>query len=138
MQMNTTTLIQKILLTAMTILSCASCAHSREYRSVSADEFEKIISDTSVVVIDVRTEEEYLSGHIPGTKFNFDVLEPGFLDNVKAHEELDGKTVAVYCRSGRRSKEAADILSGSGYKIVELDSGFNGWVSAGKPVCTAR
>ena len=42
-------------------------------------------------------------------------------------------TLAIYCRSGRRSKNAAAILAKEGYKVIELAGGFNSWTSAGKP-----
>ena len=42
--------------------------------------------------------------------------------------------IAVYCRSGHRSKVAAGILAKNGYRVMELESGFNGWKAAGKPV----
>lgn len=109
------------------------CTPGKEgFKSVSADEFEKCIADTSVVRLDVRTAEEYSEGHIAGTK-NIDVLKPDF--EKKSLETLPkDKTIALYCRSGRRSKEAARILSKNGYKIVELDTGYMGWTEAGKPV----
>ena len=44
------------------------------------------------------------------------------------------KPVAVYCRSGNRSKKAAAILSEKGYKVFELDKGFNSWQEAGKEI----
>lgn len=42
--------------------------------------------------------------------------------------------MAVYCRSGKRSKKAAAILSEKGYKVFELDKGFNSWQEAGKEI----
>ncbi|WP_286006501.1 rhodanese-like domain-containing protein [Ligilactobacillus aviarius] len=44
------------------------------------------------------------------------------------------KPVALYCRSGRRSKKAAELLSKAGYEVYELDSGFHGWQKAGLEV----
>lgn len=44
------------------------------------------------------------------------------------------KPVALYCRSGKRSKKAAAILSEKGYKVVELGKGFNAWQAAGKEI----
>ena len=44
------------------------------------------------------------------------------------------RPVAVYCRSGKRSKKAADILSERGYQVFELDKGFNAWQQAGKTI----
>ena len=42
------------------------------------------------------------------------------------------KPVALYCRSGKRSKKAATILSAKGYVVYDLDEGFEGWKKAGK------
>ncbi len=102
------------------------------FESVSADDFEKIIADTAVVTLDVRTAEEFAAGHIAGA-VNIDVKQADF--SSQAIEKLDKeKTIAVYCRSGRRSKIAASALVESGFRVIELDKGFNGWQSAGKPV----
>lgn len=43
------------------------------------------------------------------------------------------KTIAVNCRSGKRSKNVAKILVKNGFKVIELDAGYNGWVSNGMP-----
>jgi rhodanese-related sulfurtransferase len=42
--------------------------------------------------------------------------------------------VAVYCKSGRRSRNAAEILVKQGYKVYNLDSGIAGWIADNKPV----
>ena len=44
------------------------------------------------------------------------------------------KTIAVNCRSGKRSKKAAVILVRNGYRVIELDKGYNAWLEAGKPI----
>lgn len=103
------------------------------FSSVSVAEFEKSVSDTSYVVLDVRTAEEHSQGYITGTDFNIDVLDKGFeKDALKLLPK--GKGVALYCRSGNRSKNAAKILSENGYKVIELAPGIRGWMAAGKPV----
>lgn len=103
------------------------------YRSLSVDEYEKAIADTSVFRLDVRTEEERRTdGFIPGTVM-IDVQKDDFTE--KACEILPkDRTIAVNCRSGRRSKIAAEKLVGLGYDVIELDKGFNAWKDAGKPV----
>lgn len=120
-----------ILASIFSFLGCR--AQSEEaFKSVKVDEFETVIADTAVVRLDVRTAEEYAEGHISGA-LNIDVLGTDFTE--KAVEFLPaGRTIALYCRSGRRSKRAAEILSSRGYKVVELDTGYNGWVNAGKTV----
>lgn len=104
-----------------------------QFSSVDVKTFEKAIADTSFVVLDVRTAAEYAEGHIPGTDFNIDVLEDGFKARALKLLPKD-KSVALYCRSGNRSKTAAKILSDNGYKVMELSSGIRGWASAGQKV----
>ena len=115
------------------ICSLFSCsAQNNMFKSVEVDEFEKVIADTAVVLLDVRTPEEYAEGHIEGAQ-NIDVLNDTFEEKACAVLPKD-KTIALYCRSGKRSKKAAGILSAKGYKIVELNTGYLGWMGAGKNV----
>ena len=100
---------------------------SDTFRSVSVDEFAKVIADTNVVVLDVRTLEEHNAGHIDGTTLHIDVLRPDF-DSLAVACIKEGSTVALYCRSGNRSKRAASSLSSKGYRVIELATGYNGWV----------
>ena len=115
------------------ICSLMSCnAQSQEFESLSVEDYAKAIEDTAVVRLDVRTAEEFAAGHIANA-INIDVMQSDF--EVKAKGTLPkGKTIAVNCRSGKRSKRAAAILVKNGFKVIELDAGYNDWVSAGKPV----
>ena len=107
-------------------------AQSDTFRSLSVEDFEKAIADTAIVRLDVRTAEEFADGHIEGS-LNIDVLKEDFEQKAVASLPKD-KTIAVNCRSGKRSKNAAKILVKNGYKVIELDAGYNGWIGAGKPV----
>ncbi len=82
--------------------------------------------------LDVRTPAEYAEGHIAGS-LNVDVTSPDFVQRVQ-QQVPKGKTIALYCRSGRRSKMAAAQLLKQGYKIIELESGILGWMSQQLPV----
>lgn len=123
----------------MTCLMLFSCQGKKkeqvreDFRSVSVDEFAQVIADTSVVLLDVRTADEYVAGHILGTTLHLDVLKPDF-DSLAVANIREGGTVALYCRSGNRSKRAAMALASKGYRVIELATGYNGWVQAGKPV----
>ena len=117
------------------LLSClfgamGSCG-AADFTSITPQEFQKVIADTTVQVVDARTADEYAEGHIARAT-NIDVLQADFAEKAAA---LDVKrTVAVYCRSGRRSKKAARILADKGYRVVELDKGFIGWSEAQLPI----
>lgn len=96
----------------------------KTWRKLSATEFEKLLVDTTIQLMDVRTAEEYKSGHIPGAK-NIDVRSDEFS---RESGKLDLKRpVAVYCRSGVRSTIAATQLTEKGFKVFELEKGINSW-----------
>ena len=121
-----------MLIAAMLCNLVGCTAQNQKYESLDVEAFEKAISDTSVIRLDVRTAEEYQGGHIAGA-INIDVLNNDF--QAKAISLLPkDKTIALYCRSGRRSKKAAELLANAGYKVVELSSGFLGWQSSGMPI----
>ena len=106
---------------------------TNKFKTVDVNEFEKFIADTAVVLLDVRTAAEHAEGSIPGTHFNIDVLEDTYT-KVATETLPKDKPVALYCRSGNHSKKAARILVDKGYEVVELGTGFRGWVAAGKKV----
>ena len=126
--------MKRIILTLVMYLSFSWLfGQTNNFKTVGADEFEEFIADTNVVVLDVRTEAEHAEGFIPGTHYNIDVLENTFT-KVATETLPKDRPIALYCRSGNRSKSAARILIENGYQVVELGTGFRGWQSAGKEV----
>ena len=110
---------------------------TNDFKIVDANEFARYIQDNDVTVLDVRTPEEHSEGFIPGTDFNIDVLKDSYT-KIATEKLPKDKPVALYCRSGNRSKKAAKILADKGYEVVELGTGFRGWVSAGKKVAVPQ
>ena len=110
------------------LMACSA----RPQDKLTADEFDRLIQDENVQRVDVRTVAEYSEGHIPGS-LNINALEDHFA--AAAEEMLDkDRPVAVYCKSGRRSRNAARILTNLGYKVYNLDKGFDNWKEYGKEV----
>lgn len=113
-----------------------SCNDTTNFKSVGVEEFESIIQDTAVIRLDVRTSEEYAEGHIANA-VNIDITQVDFKE--KALDKLSKrKLIAVYCRSGRRSKKAANELKKMGFKVVELDKGYASWTCSGKQIEITR
>ncbi len=112
------------------LLGCT--AQQQKFESLDADAFEQVIADTAVVRLDVRSVDEYASGHI-AKAINIDVMKDDFRTKATSMLPKD-KTIALYCRSGRRSKKAAGILVENGYKVIELSSGISGWINAQKEI----
>ena len=113
------------------LFGCSS-AQTQGFKSLTVEEYAKAIEDTGIVRLDVRTAEEYADGHIANT-INIDVLKDDFEKKAKATLPKD-KVIAVNCRSGKRSKNAARILVKNGFKVIELDAGYNDWLAKGMPV----
>ena len=96
-----------------TLFSCQQ--KGEDFESVSADEFATLIADSDIQRLDVRTVAEYSEEHIPGS-ININVLDEQFAAIADSTLQKD-KPIALYCRSGKRSKKAAAILSRKGVSI---------------------
>ena len=96
--------------------------------TVSVEEFAKTIQQKDIWLIDVRTAKEFADGHIAGAD-NYDVNQADFLDRVKNSPRYNPKKikVAVYCRSGKRSLRAANILAEQGFTVYNLEGGIMAW-----------
>ena len=114
----------KFLLTILALSIMMSCQSQTDFKSVDIDEFKIEIVKEGVQLVDVRTVKEYSEGHIPGA-MNIDVNAPDFEEKIKVLDKKEN--VAIYCRSGRRSKMAANKLAAAGYKVIELNTGFLSW-----------
>ncbi len=108
-------------------------AAAQTIKSISADQFEKKMKESErYQLVDVRTPEEYTEGHLKGA-INMNVEGETFAADIKTLDK--DVPVFVYCRSGRRSLNAAEQLKAKGFKtIYDLDGGIKSWTSKGKPV----
>ncbi|MBW9171258.1 rhodanese-like domain-containing protein [Clostridium estertheticum] len=95
-------------------------------KNVSAKEAYNLIKDDKeVVILDVRSKEEYDSGHIPGAKLVPVQVLGSMIDELDKYKE---KKVLVYCESGRRSPIAVDTLADNDFKnIYHLSRGIASW-----------
>ena len=100
-----------------------------QYRSLDVKTFERYIERDDVVLVDVRTAEEFAAGHIEGVDHNVDVRSATFFQDYRSLPK--DKRIALYCKGGGRSKQVAGVLAGNGYKVAELAVGYDGWVKAG-------
>ena len=112
--------------TIIALLACIAAKLAAQAPNLAVEPFRRLISDPEVILLDVRTPAEFAAGHIRGTDFNIDVQQEGFVQQVQRQIPKD-KEIAVYCRSGRRSRNAAEALVAAGYKVTNLDAGFLSW-----------
>lgn len=114
-------------------LSAAETNQSSGIKHVDAAGAAKLLqNDPKVVVLDIRTPQEFSEGHLRGAQ-NVDFYAENFEASLK--KLAPDKTYLVHCASGGRSTKSLDLFKKLGFKsVVHLDGGFKGWVKAGQPV----
>ena len=98
---------------------------SSSYKTISSTEAQQMIEDNKdVLILDVRTAAEYESGHIPNAvNLSNEDIQAGKVDSLKDKSQL----IMVYCRSGNRSRQAAQKLAELGYTNVVDFGGIQSW-----------
>ena len=117
-----------LLLAMMLLTACGQDTEKDQgavYMNITAEKAKKIMdSEEGYIILDVREQDEYDAGHIPGA-----ILIPYTQIEEKANEMLQDKDqlILVYCRSGRRSKIAAEALAELGYTNIKEFGGIIDW-----------
>lgn len=124
--------MKKIITCLLATFGITTACCQQNYENTDPEGFAKLIAQSDVVILDVRTAEEFNEGHIENA-LNIDVKQSDFMQKAKATLPK-GKTIAVYCRSGRRSANAATALGAEGYRAVNLLGGILAWKEAGHQV----
>ena len=123
--------MKKLVILLLAVMMLTACGQDKEnnqgavYVNITAEEAKEIMDTMEgYIILDVRTQEEYDQGHIPGaTQISHEEIAE------KAEEVLTDKDqlILVYCRSGRRSKLAAEALVELGYTNIKEFGGINDW-----------
>lgn len=117
--------MKKLLLPVLAALVLSGCGSSSNVTLQDSDAFAATILNSDVVVLDVRTPAEFNEGHIPNA-INIDAESATFESQIATLDKT--KEYAVYCRSGRRSAIATELMSKTGFtNLKELDGGLLSW-----------
>ena len=123
--------MKKLVFLLLAVMMLTACGQDKEndqgaaYLNITAEEAKQIMdSEEGYIILDVRTQEEYDEGHIPGAI----VISQEEIEE-KAEDVLTDKDqlILVYCRSGRRSKIAAEALVELGYTNIKEFGGIIDW-----------
>ena len=111
----------------------AGCSSSNEaIKKVDPVEFSEVVAQSGVIVLDVRTPEEFSAGHIANA-ININLEGADFANEVSKLDK--SATIAVYCRSGNRSGVATEQMSELGFTdMYDMQGGILDWEAAGGPV----
>jgi phage shock protein E len=111
----------------------AGCSSNNEAtKKVDPVEFSEVIAQPGVIILDVRTPEEFNAGHIPNA-ININVAASNFSSEVSKLDK--NATVAVYCRSANRSAVATNEMADLGFTdMYDMQGGIIDWEAAGGPV----
>lgn len=113
------------LLSILLLTGCSGGTSDGSYEQITQEKAKEMMDTQEVIILDVREQSEYDSGHIPGAV----LLPVGSIDEETAAAVIPEKdsTVLVYCRSGNRSKTASSTLAGLGYTNIYEFGGINTW-----------
>lgn len=118
--------MKKSIMIIIVLLSIVGCKvkGSSDYNKISSIEAKEIIDSEEVIILDVRTQQEYNEGHIKDA-----LLIPDYDLEALVESQIEDKDakILIYCRSGNRSKSAALKLIEMGYKDVYDFGGINTW-----------
>lgn len=123
--------MKKLIIFLLAVMTLTACGQDKEndqgavYVNITAEEAKEIMdTEEGYVILDVREQDEYDAGHISGA-----ILIPYTQIEAKANEMLPDKDqlILVYCRSGRRSKIAAEALAELGYTNIKEFGGIIDW-----------
>ena len=120
-------MLRFVFFSLLLVYSC-QIFESREINEISDIQFNEI-QDTDYILVDVRTTEEYESGHIQDA-VNFDFYSESFQNNILTLDK--SSSIILYCRTQNRSTKTANYLKENGYKeITVLEGGITSWVKNG-------
>jgi rhodanese-related sulfurtransferase len=120
------------ILGAVLLTGCSNGSESA--MNLDSVAFEAKTQEPGVVILDVRTKEEFAEGHIANA-ININVESDTFLSQIAKLDK--SKTYAVYCRSGRRSADAVAKMSNEEFiSLANLNGGVIDWANAGLPLVT--
>ena len=114
-----------LLLSILLLAGCGGNTADGAYQQITQEDAKEMMDTQEVIILDVREQAEYDSGHIPGAV----LLPVGMIDETTAAEVIPetDSTVLVYCRSGNRSKTASSTLAELGYTNIYEFGGINTW-----------
>lgn len=117
--------ILSFLFCLLLLTGCGGNSADGSYEQITQEAAKEMMDTQDVIILDVRQQEEYDSGHIPGAV----LLPVGTIDEDTAAEVIPEKdsTLLVYCRSGNRSRTAASALAKLGYTNIYEFGGINTW-----------
>lgn len=124
------TLSLVLLLSLFAIQACGQSENtdSKDVR-ITATEFQERVSENPGVVIDVRTQKEYNQGHLAKVDHQLDLLNGDFEASLDSLDKE--KTYYLYCRTGNRSGQAAELMKKNGFENVYNIGGFQELINAG-------
>jgi phage shock protein E len=123
-------LADRFLLLALLLLPAACGA--ADTGTITPRELLKMLNDPQVLILDVRTPEEFSAGHVPGA---VNIPHTEVTQQLEKLAGRENRPIVVYCKSGRRAAIALDVLAKAGFtRLLHLEGDMDGWRAGGFPL----
>jgi len=113
-----------VILSSIIIFSCAT-TQAQHTKVLDQNSYAQSIQNEKVILIDVRTPEEFANGHLPNAK-NMNVSSESFAKDIQSLDKH--QPIYIYCQSGKRSAKASAQMEALGFtQIIDLKDGYRAW-----------
>ncbi len=110
----------------------SACSSNGNIRDISANNLANQLERSDMLILDVRTPQEYTAGHVPGA---INMPHTSVKSQLEKLQEYKDKTIVIYCKSGRRAAMAKQTLVDAGFKqLLHLDGDMDGWQLGNFPI----
>jgi len=130
--MKLATTLKSVMLYTLALVLFSACTNNTNTRDVSANELVNQLGHSSILILDVRTPQEYAAGHVPGA---INLPHTSVASQIKTLQKHKNETIVLYCKSGHRANIAEQALTDAGFKqLLHLDGDMDGWLAGNYPI----
>jgi len=130
--MKQTTTLKSVMLYIIALIFFSACTNNAITRDISANDLANQLGQSDILILDVRSPQEYASGHVPGA---INLPHTSVASQIESLQTYKNETIVLYCKSGYRASKAEQTLADAGFKqLRHLEGDMDGWQAGNFPI----
>jgi len=126
------TTLKSAMLYTLALVLFSACTNNANTRDISATDLVNQLGHSNILILDVRSPQEYAAGHVPGA---INLPHTSVASQIKTLQKHKNETIVLYCKSGHRASIAEQTLTDAGFKqLLHLDGDMDGWQAGNYPI----